>query len=138
MIQCQVRTNKVTDPALIETLRSVPRERFVPGSLEGIAYVDEDIAIGNGRYLSEPMVLARLIQAAQVGKGDVVLDIGCGTGYSTAVLGHLAATVVGIEQDKGMVQQADRLLHDLDICNTAIVQRADLREGYAQQGPYNV
>ena len=138
MINGQVRTNKVTDPALLDALRVVPRERFVPGHLQGIAYIDEDIAIGNGRYLPEPMVLARLVQAAGVGKGDIVLDIGCGTGYSSAVLGHLAATVVGIEHDKDMMQQADRLLHDLDICNTAVVQRADLCEGYAQQGPYNV
>ncbi len=138
MVEGQIRTNKVTDANLIAAMQKIPRERFVPRHLQGIAYVDEDIALGNGRYLPEPMVLARLIQDADIKKGELVLDIGCGTGYSTAVLGHLASTVVGIEQNKEMAEEADKLLHDLGIVNAVVVQQRDLREGYAQQGPYNV
>lgn len=138
MVEGQIRTNKVTDETLIGALRKVPREKFVPRHLQGIAYVDEDIALGNGRYLPEPVVLARLLQEAAVGKDDLALDIGCGTGYSTAVLGHLCSTVVGIEADKEMADTADRLLHDMDIVNAVVVQQKDLREGYPQQGPYNV
>ena len=138
MVEAQIRTNKVTDATLIAAMHKIPRERFVPRHLKGVAYVDEDIALGNGRYLPEPMVLARLIQEADIKKTELVLDIGCGTGYSTAVLGHLASTVVGIEQDNDMAEEADKLLHDLDIVNAVVVQQKDLREGYVQQGPYNV
>ena len=138
MIDGQIKTNKVTDPTLIKALQSVPREKFVPRHLQNIAYIDEDIALGNGRYLPEPMVLARLIQQAAPSKDDLALDIGCGTGYSTALLGHLASTVVGIEQSIEMAEQADTLLHDLDICNAVVIQQKDLRAGYPQQGPYNI
>jgi protein-L-isoaspartate(D-aspartate) O-methyltransferase len=138
MVEGQIRPNRVTTPALLSALRAVPRERFVPRHLQNVAYVDEDIAVGGGRYLPEPMVLARLIEEAKVRKEDVVLDIGCGTGYSSAILGHLAGTVVGLEQSKDMAQQADRLLHELGVVNAAVIQRDDLREGYGQQGPYDV
>lgn len=138
MVEGQIRPNRVTDAAIVAAMREIPRERFVPRHLQSVAYADEDIAIGNGRYLPEPMVLARLVQAAEVKKTDIVLDIGCGTGYSSALLGHLANTVIGLERDKGMAQEADRLLHALGIVNTAVVRQDDLREGYAQQGPYDV
>lgn len=137
MVESQIRTNKVTDGGLISAMRKIPREKFVPRHLQGVAYADEDIALGGGRWLREPMVLARLIQEADIKKTDLVLDIGCGTGYSTAVLGHLASTVVGLEQNKDMSDEADRLLHDLDIVNAVVIQQKDLREGYAQQGPYD-
>lgn len=138
MVDAQIRTNRVTEEALINAMRSIPRERFVPRHLQGIAYVDEDIPLGNGRFVREPMILARLIQEAGIRKTDIVLDIGCGTGYSTAILGHLASTVVGIECEKDMAEEADKLLHDLDVVNAVVIQKNDLREGYPQQGPYNV
>lgn len=138
MVDGQLLPNKVTHAGLIDAMRRTPREMFVPRHLQKIAYVDEDIPLGNGRYLPEPTVIARLIQAAEVRAQDIVLDIGCGTGYSAALLGNLANTVVGIEQDKNLAREADKLLHDLDICNTVVVQRENLREGYAQQGPYDV
>src|SRR3954465_10896724 len=84
MVESQVRTNKVTDPALIEALQTVPRELFVPAPLRGIAYVDEDLDLGAGRCLMEPMVLARLLQSAAVGPADRLLEIGGGTGYPAA------------------------------------------------------
>ena len=86
MVESQIRPNKVTDPELIDALRSLPRELFVPKAMRGIAYVDEDIAVAPDRYLMEPMVLARLLQEAAVAATDMVLDVGCCTGYSTAVL----------------------------------------------------
>jgi protein-L-isoaspartate(D-aspartate) O-methyltransferase len=138
MIKGQLCPNKVTDLSLIEALIKVPREVFVPRHLQHIAYADEDIDLGNGRYLAETRVLARLIQAAEIKKSDVVLDIGCGTGYSAALLGQLAGTVVGVEENQRMAEEADKLLHDLDICNAVVVHKNTLQEGYAQQGPYNV
>ncbi|MEZ0224110.1 MAG: protein-L-isoaspartate O-methyltransferase, partial [Alphaproteobacteria bacterium] len=99
MVECQLRPNKVTDAALLEAVRKIPREQFVPRYLQSVAYVDEDVPLGNGRYLREPVIVARLIQEAAVQKDDIVLDIGCNSGYSTAVLGHLAGTVVALEAE---------------------------------------
>jgi len=76
MVDCQIRTNKVTDERLLEAMLKIPREAFVPDHIKGVAYVDEDIDLGNGRFMQEPMVLARLIQEASVGAEDIVLDIG--------------------------------------------------------------
>ncbi len=110
----------------------------MPRHLQGFAYVDEDIHLGKGRWLREPVIIARLIQEAGVLKSDIVLDIGCNTGYTTAVLGHLAGMVVGLEIDEQLAKEADKLLHDLDIVNAVVVRQPKLVEGYAQQGPYNV
>lgn len=139
MVEGQIRPSKVTDIPLLTALRAIPRERFVPHHLQSIAYVDEDIAVGNGRYLCEPVITARLIQAARVRDGEVVLDIGCGTGYSSAILSHLAGTVVGVETDHGMAQEAGKVMNDLGIVNTVVVAADEpLCNGYAKQAPYDV
>ena len=104
MVNNQVRPNKVTDDRVLAALAAVPRERFVPEAMAGNAYVDEDIAVAAGRYLMEPMVLARLLQAAAIEPDDVVLDIGCATGYSAAVLAQLAATVVALDCDDTLAE----------------------------------
>jgi protein-L-isoaspartate(D-aspartate) O-methyltransferase len=137
MVENQVRPNKVTDDRVLKAMAAVPRERFVPEKFAGIAYVDEDIAVSEGRYLMEPMVLARLLQEAAITAGDVVLDIGCATGYSTAVLARLADTVVAVESDEDLAETAVVLMTELDADNTAVVTGV-LREGYAKQAPYDV
>lgn len=138
MVESQIRTNRVTDPALLAVMADLPRERFVPEPLRGIAYVDEDIPLGkDGRYLMEPMVLARLLQTAAVRPEDVVLDVGCATGYSTAVLARLANTVVAVESDPDLAAQATKTLAELGIDNAVVVE-APLREGYPKQAPYDV
>ena len=137
MVECQVRPNKVTDSRLLAAMASVPRERFVPEGLVGHAYVDDDIAVAPGRYLMEPMVLARLLQAAAIEPGDVVLDIGCATGYSTAILARLAATVVALESDEALAETAIELLTGLDADNSAVVV-GEHAAGYAAQAPYDV
>ncbi len=137
MVESQIRTNKVTDVRIIEAFEAVPRERFVAEAQRGIAYVDEDLEISPGRYLMEPMVLARLLQATGPGPQDMVLDVGCATGYSTAVLAGLAETVVGLDSDHGMVDSANATLNALDLDNAVVVEGA-LESGYAKQAPYNV
>ncbi len=137
MVENQIRTNRVTDERLLAAITEVPRERFVPKRLQGNAYVDQDLALGDGRYLMEPVVFARLLQAAAIGPGDVVLDIGCGTGYSTAVLGKLAGTVVALESDAALAKEAIEALTELDVDNTAVVE-GPLDEGYPRQAPYDV
>ncbi len=137
MVENQVRTNKVTNPALISALEELPREEFVPGALAGVAYVDEAIPLGSCRYLLEPMVLALMLQHAEIKPSDVVLEIGPGAGYSTAVLSRLASTVVAVEQDESLAKTATEKLVELGIDNAAIMTEP-LTDGYKKQSPYNV
>jgi len=136
MVNSQVRTNKVTNPELLAALQRLPREVFVDGRLEGVAYLDEDLPLGNGRFVMEPMVMARMIQALEIGIGDIALDVGGGTGYSGAVMAQLASTVVVLEPDGDLAGRATRCLTDLAIDNAVVVDGA-LAEGYASQAPYD-
>lgn len=137
MVENQIRPNRVTDPLVLSAMAELPRETFVPKELQSIAYVDEDIAIGPGRYLMEPMVLALLLQAAEVRSTDVVLDIGCGTGYAAAVLAPMASTVVALESDAGLAARAAETLADLEL-DTVDVVAGRLDNGYPKQAPYDV
>ena len=137
MVSGQIMTNRVTDERLIEAMEEIPRERFVPHAKRAVAYVDEDVEIASGRYLMEPMVLARLVQEAGIGADDVVLDVGCGTGYATAVMSRLAGTVVALDVDGSLAAEAERTLSGVDADN-AIVVTGTLAEGYARQAPYDV
>ena len=137
MVDGQVRTNKVTDEAVVDALRQVPREVFVPEPLRGIAFVDEDLPLAGDRYLVEPMVFARLVQAATIRPTDIALDLGCGPGYSTAVIARLANTVVALESDRALLDQAARNLGQLGVDN-AIMVAGPLEQGWPAQAPYNV
>ena len=140
MVESQVRVNAVTDERLIVAMAAVPRERFVPISRQGIAYMDEDVRISDGkapRFLMEPRVFAKLAQLAAITADELVLDIGCGTGYSTAVLSRLAGTVVALESDEDLAAQAGATLSDLGVDN-AVVVAGKLPDGYAKQAPYDV
>jgi protein-L-isoaspartate(D-aspartate) O-methyltransferase len=137
MVDCQLRTNKVADEALVARFETVPREWFVEESIRSIAYVDEDVSIGHGRYLMAPMVLARILQELAISPSEVVLDVGCGTGYSSAILSGLADTVVALEENHELATRANDLLTELAADN-AIVVEAPLSEGYATQGPYDI
>ena len=137
MVDCQLRTNKVVDEALVARFETVPREWFVEESVQSVAYVDEDVSIGNGRYLVAPMVLARMLQELAISRSEVVLDVGCGTGYSSAILSGLADTVVALEETPELATRANELLTELAADN-AIVVEAPLAEGYATQGPYDI
>ena len=137
MVESQLRTNRVNDPRVLAAFETLPRERFLPEHLRTIAYVDEDLRIAPGRYAMEPMILARLSDHAEVKPGDVALIVGAGCGYACAVMAHLAATVVAVESDATLADNAARALDASGIDNTAIVQ-APLPDGHPRQGPYNV
>lgn len=137
MVEGQVKPNKVTDSALMNAMLNVPRDKFVPKAVRGIAHVDEDVPIGNGRYLMEPMVFGRLVNDANVRPTDIVLDIGCGYGYSTAILARLCSTVVALESDGTMAGKAADILAELGADN-AVVLTGDLTAGWPDQGPYDV
>ena len=137
MVDCQILPNRVTDQRLIEALGTVPREAFVPTEFKGVAYVDEAIPLSGGRYLMEPLVTARLIQAAKPKAQDLALVIGCGTGYGAAVLSHLAGTVVAVESDGGLAKEANQILSGLGM-DTVAVMEGHLEKGYRKQAPYDV
>ena len=137
MVDRQLRTNKVVDEAVLEAFRQIPREAFVPEALRSAACIDEDLPIGNGRFLLEPMVFARLLQSAELQRTDLVLDLGCGPGYSTAVLSRLANMVVALECDGSLVRRTGVALSDLRIDNAVVVE-GPLERGWAAQAPYNV
>lgn len=136
MVDCQVRTADVTDPELIAAMLEVPRELFVPKALADRAYLDSDLTIGEGRVLLKPMVLAKLIQAGQIGPTDRVLDAGCGTGYSSAILARLAGSVVALEQDAGIAATAKQALSAAGAAGVTVVT-GPLTDGWPSGGPYD-
>ncbi|HZB89996.1 MAG TPA: protein-L-isoaspartate O-methyltransferase [Stellaceae bacterium] len=137
MVESQLRPNKVTSEALLEAFLAVPRERFVPPALSGTAYVDNDLPLGNGRFLMSPMVLGRLLELAEIEREDRVLEIGCASGYGTAVLARLARSVVAVESEAKLVTQAMTRLRELGIDNAAVLE-APLAAGYPGRAPYDV
>lgn len=137
MVESQLRPNRVTDEGLLAAFEAVPREMFVPDVLRSVAYVDDDIEIGADRWLMEPMVLGRLLQAAELRREDVALVIGAGTGYSSAVLARLVNTVVAVEDDPSMVARAGRVLAELSVDNVVVLE-GRLTEGNPRQAPYDV
>ena len=137
MVESQIRPNRVTDPYILEAIAELPREAFVPKALAGVAYVDEAIPIGGGRYMMEPMVLARLLQAAEVHEDDIALLVGCGSGYEAAILSWLASAVVAVESDGELAKKASDIMADINIDTVAVVE-GDLGMGFARQAPYDV
>lgn len=137
MITNQLVPNKVTDGRVLAAMRAIPREEFVPEALRDSAYIDEDLEIAPGRFLMEPMVFGRLLELANIQPTDLVLDVGCGPGYSTAVLAGLASTVVAIEEDPKLAQAATANLERIGVDNAVVVE-APLAAGLAEEGPYQV
>ncbi len=137
MVDGQLKPNKVIDPRLLKVIGGVPREAFVPGSHRAVAYIDEEIPLGGGRYLMEPMVLARLLQAAEVVASEVVLDVGCGSGYSAAVLSELGATVIALEADAALATRAGEALR-AEGFDAVVTVSGPLAQGYPKHAPYDV
>lgn len=142
MVESQVRTNNVTDRRLIAAMLEIPRERFVAPTIRELAYIDEDVPFaesgpGRHRWLMEPMPFARLVQLAGVRPEDLVLDVGCGTGYSTAVLARLGESAVGLECEAELAARADQLLIELGIGNAAVLT-GELSAGCPRQAPFDV
>ena len=136
MVLSQIQPDRVSDKRIRDAMGDVPREQFVPEDLKAVSYIDEDIEIADGRYLMEPRVFARLLQAANIGSQDVVLDVGCGSGYSSAVIARLAGTVVALESDRRLRDWATETLERLSVDNAAVVE-GDLASGYADEAPYD-
>jgi protein-L-isoaspartate(D-aspartate) O-methyltransferase len=136
MIDSQIKTNKVTDPSVIEALAALPREAFVSVAQKKLAYIDRPVAIGAGRRMTEPMVLARLLQVAQLKGTETALVVGAGTGYSAAILSRLVKKVVALESAPELAERAKAILSQLGIGNVSVVA-GDLAAGRPADGPYD-
>ena len=136
MVDGQIRTADVTDAALLDALRTVPREQFLPPALAPLAYLDADILLGKGRALLRPMVLAKLIQAAPISAGARILDVGCATGYSAAILARLGAFVVALEEDADLAAAATAALAAVGAINAQVVV-GPLVAGWRAGAPYD-
>ena len=137
MIDSQLRTNKVTDARVLAAFAGIRRELFVPEARRAAAYVDDDLPIGGGRHLMEPMVLARLMQEAAVRRNDAVLVVGAGGGYEAAVVSLLARQVVAVEEDAGLARRARAALVEHGIAAVSVVE-GPLRQGWRARAPYDV
>lgn len=140
MVDGQVRTADVTDQRIIAAMLALPRERFVPERNASLAYLDLDVAVTSGtpaRRLIKPMVLAKLVQAAEIGAQDRVLDVACGTGYSSAILARLAHSVVALEEDATLARHARENLAAVGAANAEVVTGA-LPDGWPAGAPYDV
>ena len=138
MVDCQVRPSDVTDLRIIAAMLDVPRERFVPPARRAIAYLDLDVPVAEAgtRALLKPMVFAKLVQAAAIGENDRVLDVGCATGYSSAVLGRLAGRVVALEEDATLARMASEALAELKAANVSVAS-GPLTAGWWEGAPYD-
>lgn len=137
MVEGQIRTNRVTDQAVINVLDSLPREAFVADALKARAYVDEDVVVAPGRILMEPMVLARLMQAARIENTDLGLVVAAATGYEAAAVAGLASAVVALESNVELVAEAKDHLGAQGADTVSLLQ-GDLDKGHPGQGPYDV
>jgi protein-L-isoaspartate(D-aspartate) O-methyltransferase len=134
MIDSQIRPNDVTDPRLLAAFEAVARENFVPRAARAVAYAEAPVEVAPGRFLMEPRCFAKLLQLAKIGPQDRVLDVGCATGYSSAVLARLAGSVVALEQDADLMRIASE---GLATTGVTLVQ-GGLIEGAKMEGPFDV
>jgi protein-L-isoaspartate(D-aspartate) O-methyltransferase len=137
MIESQLRPNKVVDARVLAAFAGIQRELFVPEHFQAVAYIDEDLPLGNGRYLKESMVVARLLQAAAVKRTDTALIIGAGTGYEAALVAALARNVVALEEDPELARGARAALVEHSVASVSIVE-GPLTLGYRPRAPYDV
>lgn len=137
MIDGQLRPNRVTNTQLLAVIADLPRERFLPPGLQSVAYADDDVPVGNGRCLMEPMILARIIQTLQPQPEDKALVVASGTGYGAALLAGLVKSVVALERDPRLASSAEQTIRELGIGNIRQVT-GNMEEGYPADAPYDV
>jgi protein-L-isoaspartate(D-aspartate) O-methyltransferase len=135
MIEAQIRANDVTDPRIQAAMTDVPRERFVPPEKRALAYADVPVEVSPGRYLLDPRTFAKLLELADLRPEDRVLDVGCATGYSAAVIARITKKVFALEQDAELVRLASEIVSGTP--NLDVVQGA-LNQGHKQGAPFDV
>jgi len=135
MVDTQVRPSDVTKFPIIEAMLAIPREAYVPDAQRELAYLGENVELGQDRVLLEPRTMGKLLDALDIQPDETVLDLGCGLGYSAALLAHLAEAVVAVEED-GMAEDAQANLSVHGVDNAAVIE-GDITQGAAKHGPYD-
>lgn len=136
MVEGQLRRRGIADPHILAAFLAIPREMFVGTEIAHLAYGDHPLPIAAGQTISQPYVVALMIQAAGIGAGDRVLEIGAGSGYAAAVIGRIAARVVAIERQHALVGPARERLERLQVRNVEIVE-GDGTTGWPREAPYD-
>ncbi|MGR3661333.1 MAG: protein-L-isoaspartate O-methyltransferase family protein [Paracoccaceae bacterium] len=136
MVDTQVRPSDVTKFPVIEAMSSVPKEAYVPASLREVAYVGENIDLGEGRIVLEPRTMGKMLDILDIQPDELVLDLGCGLGYSSAVVARLAEAVVAVESGSERAVEAQEILAANDVDNVAVIA-GPLAQGAAKHGPYD-
>ncbi len=137
MVDTQVRPQDVTKFNIIEAMLSVAREVYLPEAMRNVAYIGENVTLPGGRVVLEPRTQGKMLDALNVAQDELVLDLGCGLGYSAAVMAHLAEAVVAVEEIEGMAEDAQSTLSAQGVDNVAVIEGA-LAAGSAKHGPYDV
>jgi protein-L-isoaspartate(D-aspartate) O-methyltransferase len=136
MVDGQLRPTNVNDQRVLDAMRTLPRERFVPSHLAGLAYIDDDLEIAPGRFMLKPLVLARLIQLAAPVAGEAALVVGAGSGYGAAVLAACGAQVIALEEDAALVDLGRAALAESNAGVT--LELGSLADGWPGRAPYDV
>ena len=137
MVDTQIRPSDVTKFPIIDAFLSVPREKFVPDGKREAAYIGENFQIGRSRVILEPRTLAKLLDALDIHNDELVLDIGTGLGYSSAIISLIAEAVIAVEDDSNLATEAEEILSDIGADNV-VVQVSKLEDGAPEHGPYDV
>jgi protein-L-isoaspartate(D-aspartate) O-methyltransferase len=137
MVDTQVRPSDVTKFPIIEAMLTVPRENFVPEEKRAVAYVGDHVDLGNGRVVLDPRVLAKMLDALNIENDELVLDLGCGLGYSSAVIARMAQAVVAVEEDEALAEEAAKALV-ANGSDNVILETGPIAKGEPQHGPYDV
>jgi protein-L-isoaspartate(D-aspartate) O-methyltransferase len=137
MVDSQVRTNDVTDPRIQRAFETAPRERFLPVELRAQAYIDREVVYAPGRSMPTARDFSKLLDALDLRHSDLILDVACGSGYSSAILAMLGEMVVAVEQDEALAALAQENWSAIGADNAAVIT-GDLEEGAAKQGPFDV
>lgn len=137
MVDTQIRPSDVTKYPIIDAFLGVPREVFVPDGQQEAAYVGDDLPLAENRVMLEPRTLAKILDTLNIQDDELVLDVGCGLGYSAAVIARLAQAVIAVEEDAGLAGEAQSVLVDAGADN-AILHEGALAQGAAEHGPYDV
>lgn len=138
MVDGQLRPNRVTNAQLLAAISDMPRERFVAAGLQSVAYADDDVPLGNGRFLMEPMVLGRLLQTLQPLPEDKALVVASGAGYGAALLARLVKAVVAVEEDANLAASAEQTIKNLGIAENVQQVVGKMEEGCAAEASYDV
>lgn len=137
MVDTQIRPSDVTKFPIIDAMLSVPREHFVPQNMRHVAYAEDPVSLGEGREMLEPRTLAKMLDALEINRTDLSLNVGAGLGYSTAILSHMVDSVVAIEENEGFAADAEASLGEQGMDNAAVLVET-LVDGAKKHGPYDV